>query len=121
MDKELPTKTLSKKSAEKILLEASQLPTDHNELLTLLTKHGCSLDELIKVGVEGMKSTRIVRDRYGDVVAEDPDGQTRHKYFASFIELLGLIKKESINVSVVNISQRERELLDAYRNSEDGT
>ncbi len=82
----------------------------------VLRKHNLSIDDLIKCGREGLLATRIVRDRFGDVVAEDPDNATRHKFFASFLELLGYMKKDNINVTqVMNITAEERGYLDAYK------
>ncbi len=99
-DTDLPTDI---KTGERIPIDA------------VLRKHNLSIDDLIKCGREGLLATRIVRDRFGDVVAEDPDNATRHKFFASFLELLGYMKKDSVNVQVVNISAEEKELLDAYK------
>lgn len=83
----------------------------------ILQKQNLSIDDLVICGKQGLQAKRIVRDRYGDVIAEDPDMATRHKFFASFLELLGYMKRDSVNVQVVNISPEENELLEAYKNN----
>ena len=54
-------------------------------------KHGVTIDTLLKHGAEGLRASRILKDRDGEVIEEVPDWNVRHKYFHDFLELLKLI------------------------------
>ncbi len=82
----------------------------------ILAKNKISIDDLIKCGKDGLTATKEGHgfDEDGEKI-EVPDYNVRHKYFDSFLNLLGLLKNNSVNVQVVNISKEENELLEAYR------
>lgn len=79
----------------------------------ILKKQNLTIDDLIKCGREGLGAVKTRSSKYGDI--EEADYNVRHKFFASFMELLGYMKKDSVSVQVVNVSPAERELLEAYR------
>lgn len=87
----------------------------------ILKKQNLTIDDLIKCGKEGLTAVKRMYDRDGDLIDDpEPDYNVRHKFFASFLELLGLMKKDSVSVQVVNISAEERALLDAYSRNNSG-
>jgi hypothetical protein len=55
----------------------------------LLMKEGMDRPTLYRTIVEGMKAKKVVRDRYGDVVAEEADWIARGKFAGLAVEVLG--------------------------------
>lgn len=82
----------------------------------ILRKHNLSIDDLVKCGREGLLATKESNqfNEDGDRL-EVPDYNVRHKYFDSFMNLLGYLKPSSLSVNVVQVSNEERELLEAYK------
>lgn len=82
----------------------------------VLRKHNLTIDDLVTCGKEGLIAYKKCYDRYGDPLdVLEPDHNVRHKFFASFMLMLGYLEKDSVNVTVTQVSQAEKELLDAYK------
>lgn len=100
------------------VLSASKDPSlKTNPIESILNEEHYSLKDLVQCGIEGLKATKSIRDAYGEVHDDMPDYNIRHKYFESFMSLLGHMKANSVNVQVVQISKEERDLLEAYKRS----
>lgn len=80
-----------------------------------LKKHGFKIDDLVTCGIRGMNAKKLVRDSYGDVLEELEDHATQHKFFHSFLLLLGMIKEGGSTTQVVVISPQEREIVEAMK------
>lgn len=96
----------------------TDLPVEKPTIDVVLRKHNLSIDDLIKCGKEGLLANKDSSkfDEDGNII-EIPDHNIRHKYFDSFMNLLGYLKPNSVNVSVVQVSKEEKELLEAYKNN----
>lgn len=91
-------------------------PKEKLTIEEILHKQRLSIDDLVRCGKDGLEAQKIIRDRYGNEVGTEPDFPTRHKFFASFLELLGYMKKDTnITVGVNNMSPEEKEWLAAYK------
>ncbi len=80
----------------------------------VLDKHNLKIDNFVVALKEGLTAEDIRIDRYGDEVARVPDHATRHKFFASGMELLGYLKSVGTTVTVSQITATEREILEMY-------
>jgi hypothetical protein len=72
---------------------------DKTAIGEICRRHRLSVDDLVKCGREGLEATKIVKVQYGED-EEVPDWSTRHKFFASFMELLGYLKGPGTTVNV---------------------
>lgn len=101
---------------KKEILEADIESTVRPIIDDVLRKHKLSIDDLVKCGKEGLLAMKEIGgyDEEGDK-REVPDYNVRHKYFDSFMNLLGYLKPGSVNVNVVQISAEEKELIEAYK------
>lgn len=111
MKKEIDRKMVSDGGEIVEVADDTSLATIH----TLLKKHNMSVDKLIEVGVRGLSATKPVRNRYGEVVEDDPDNTVRNKYWTTLVTAAGMIKPVSVGVQVVNLTPQEKELIDAYK------
>ncbi len=95
---------------------SSVSPSTVESINDILKKNKISVDDLIRCGKEGLLATKEGGgfDEEGEKI-EVPDYNVRHKYFDSFLNLLGLLKSNNVNVQVVQISTEEKELMEAYR------
>lgn len=100
---------ISEDSSNNTSEEHSKLP----EILSVISKHNLSVDDLIKCGKEGLSATRDIKDRDGDIIDTVPDWNIRHKFFSSFMELLGYLDGPGTRVVVSSESKKEAE--EAYK------
>lgn len=107
---------ITKNKLEENLTKDITAVAERTPIETVLRKHGLGLDDFVVALKEGLSASKDLKDRYGDLIETIPDHNTRHKFFASGMELLGYIKSSAgVNVNIVNISKEERELIDAYK------
>lgn len=88
---------------------------DKPSIDAVLRKHNLTIDDLILCGKRGLNAKKVIKDRDGDFVEELDDFNVQHKFFASFMLMLGYLKESSVSVNVAQISTEERDLMDAYR------
>lgn len=91
------------------------IENNRDALNAVLKKHKFSVDDLVSCGIRGMAAKKYVRDSHGDIVEELDDHGVQHKFFHSFLLLMGLIKEGGSTTQVVVISPQEKELLEAYK------
>lgn len=79
-----------------------------DDINSVIRKHGLTIDDLVKCGKDGLMAERVIKDRDGDEVDRVPDWNVRHKFFSSFLELLGYLKGNGtvVNNMVVGESKR---------------
>jgi hypothetical protein len=76
----------------------------------VVRRHGLTIDDLVRCGKGGLEAVRTIKDRDGDLVDEVPDWNVRHKFFSSFMELLGYIKGQGVTVNnVTQIMELDRD------------
>ena len=93
----------------KILVENKKPTIDD-----VVRRHGLSVDDLVRCGKGGLEATRQIKDRDGDLVEEVPDWNVRHKFFSSFLELLGYINGPGTTVNV-GATEEKKEAEAAYK------
>ena len=79
----------------------------------VVRRHGLTIDDLVKCGKAGLEANRDVKDRDGDVVDTIPDWNVRHKFFSSFLELLGYLNGPGTNIQINTEGKKQAE--EAYR------
>lgn len=87
---------------------------------TKLDKAGITISKKFQVMAEGLAATKKVEE-YIDgvrVINHEPDHIIRHKYLETALRVRDILKDNSVNVGVgvsVKVSDKERELLEAYK------
>lgn len=84
------------------------------EIEALLRRHNLSVDDLIKCGKGGLVATKEIKDRDGDIVDSVPDWNVRHKFFASFLELVGLLHGVGTTIKI-GTSEEKKQADEAYK------
>lgn len=95
------------------------IPKSRPTIDEILHKQKLTIDDLFKCANDGLKAEKVVRDKYGDEVCREPDHIIRHKFFESLANMLQYLKPSSVNVQVLQVSEKEKELLNAYKRVSD--